>query len=91
MMERDSEFIYDLLLATLENIDSKSDYKGSCHLLRECNVLHLSEDGVVLAEGAEDDTYPIPCTPREQAEYDQEHLERARAREADQANERHDD
>jgi hypothetical protein len=75
MMERDSESIFDLLLATPENMDFESDSKGSCHPLRECNVLHLLEDGAVLAEGAEDDTYPIPCTPREQAKYDQEHLE----------------
>ena len=45
MMERDLESIYDLLLATLENRDSKSNSEGSCHPLRECNMLHLSEDG----------------------------------------------
>ena len=59
MMERDLEFIYDLLLATLENTDSKSDSEGSCHPLRECNMLHLSEDGVAPAEDPKDDSYPI--------------------------------
>jgi hypothetical protein len=43
------------------------------------------------AEDAEDDAYPIPRTPGEQAEYDQERLERARACEADQTDERRDD
>ena len=38
-------------------------------------MLHLLEDGVALAKNMEDDTYPIPRTPREQAEYDQERLE----------------
>ena len=46
-------------------------------------MLHLLEDGAAPAEDAEDDAYLIPCTPREQAEYDQEHLERARAHEAE--------
>ena len=54
-------------------------------------MLHLSEDGVALAGGAEDNAYPIPRTPREQTEYDQVHLERARAHEDEQANEHHDD
>jgi hypothetical protein len=54
-------------------------------------MLHLSEDGTAPTEDAEDDAYPIPCTPREQAEYNQEHLEQARAREVDQADERHND
>ena len=53
-------------------------------------MLRLSEDGVAPAEDVEDDAYLIPCTPEEQAEYDQECLEQARAREADQANELHD-
>ena len=44
-----------------------------------------------LAGGVEDDAYLIPRTLEEQAEYDQERLEQARAREADQANERRDD
>jgi hypothetical protein len=35
MMERDPESIYDLLLTTPRNTDSKSDFEGSCHLLRE--------------------------------------------------------
>ena len=65
MMERDSESVYDLLMATPENTDSKFDFEGSCHPLREFNMLHLSEDGVAPAGGAEDDTYPIPRTPRE--------------------------
>jgi hypothetical protein len=64
MMERDLESLYDLLLATPENTDSESDSEGSYHPLRECNMLHLSEDGVAPAEDAEDDAYPIPCTPR---------------------------
>jgi hypothetical protein len=54
-------------------------------------MLHLSEDGTAPAEDAEDDAYPIPRTPGEQAEYDQERLERARACEADQTDERRDD
>ena len=75
MMERDLEYIYDRLLATPENTDSESDSEGSYHPLRECNMLHLSEDGVAPVEDAEDDAYPIPRTPREQAEYDLERLE----------------
>jgi hypothetical protein len=75
MMEQDPEFVYDLLLVTPENADSESDSEGSRHPLRECNMLHLSENGVALEEGAGDDTYPIPRTPGEQAEYDQECLE----------------
>jgi hypothetical protein len=65
MMERDPESIYDLLLVTPENTDSEFDSEGSYHPLRECNSLHLSEDGVALVEDAEDDTYLIPCTPGE--------------------------
>jgi hypothetical protein len=84
MMERDPESLYYLLLSTPENTDSESDSEGSYRPLRECNMLRLSEDGATLAEDTEDDAYPIPCTPGEQAEYDQERLERARAREADQ-------
>ena len=64
MMERDSESLNDLLLATLENTDSKSDFEGSCHSPRECNMLHLSEDGAAPAEDVEDNAYPIPCNPR---------------------------
>jgi hypothetical protein len=75
MMEQDPESIYDLLLATPENTDSESDSEGSYHPLRECNMLHLSEDGAAPTEDVEDDAYPIPRTPREQAEYDQERLE----------------
>ena len=70
MMERDPESIYELLLATPENTDSESDSEGSCHLLRECNMLHLSEDGVAPMEDVEDDAYPIPRRPGEQAGYD---------------------
>jgi hypothetical protein len=84
MMERDLDSLYDLLLATPENTDFESDSEGSCPLLRECNMLRLSKDGAAPAKDVEDDAYLIPCTPREQAEYDQEHLERARVREADQ-------
>jgi hypothetical protein len=65
MMERDPESIYDPLLVTPENMDSESNSEGSCHPLRECNMLHLSEDGVVPMEDAKDDAYPIPCTPKE--------------------------
>ena len=54
-------------------------------------MLHLSKDGAVLARGIENDTYPIPRTSGEQAEYDKERLERARACEANQANECCDD
>ena len=52
MMERDPESLYDLLWATPENTDSESDSEGSCHSPRECNMLHLSEDGATLAEDA---------------------------------------
>jgi hypothetical protein len=63
MMEWEPESLYDLLLATPENMDSESDSEGSCSLLRECNMLHLSEDGAALAEVLEDDAYLIPRTP----------------------------
>ena len=59
MMERDPESIYDLLQVTLENTDYESDSGGSCYPLRECNMLHLSEDGVAPAEDPKDDSYPI--------------------------------
>jgi hypothetical protein len=72
MMEQDPKSLYDLLLATPENTNSKSDSDGRYPLLRECNVLHLSEDGVAPTEDTEDDTYLIPRTTEEQAEYDQE-------------------
>jgi hypothetical protein len=62
MMERDPESIYDLLSMTLGNMDSKSDSEGSCHPLRECNMLHHSEDGAAATGGAEDNAYPIPRT-----------------------------
>ena len=52
MMEQDPESIYDLLLVTPEDTDSESNSEGSCHPLRECNMLHLLEDRVVLAEDA---------------------------------------
>ena len=52
-------------------------------------MLHLSEDGPATAGSEEDDAYPIPHTLREQAEYEQEHLERAKARKAEHANECH--
>ena len=69
MMEQDPKSLYDLLLSTLENTYSESDFEGSYHPLRECNMLQLSKDGTALAEGAEDDAYLIPRTPREQVEY----------------------
>ena len=65
MMEQDPESIYDILLVAPENTDSESDSEGSYHLLRECNMLHLSEDGVVPTEDTEDDAYPITRTPGE--------------------------
>ena len=65
MMERDPKFIYDLLPMTLENMDSEFASEGGCHPLRECNMLHLLEDGAAPAEDAEDDAYPIPRTPGE--------------------------
>ena len=65
MMERDLESLYDLLLATPENMNSESDSEGSCHSPRECNMLHLSEDGAAPAEDVEDDAYPTALTPRE--------------------------
>jgi hypothetical protein len=63
IMERDLESLYDLLLATPENTDFESDYERSCYPLRECNMLHLSEDWLAPAEDVEDDAYPIPRTP----------------------------
>jgi hypothetical protein len=38
-------------------------------------MLHLSGNGVAAAAGEEDDGYPMPRTPGEQAAYEQEHLE----------------
>jgi hypothetical protein len=67
MMEWDPEYVYDLLLMTPENTDSKSVFEGSCHPLRECNMLHLLEDGAAAIGGTEDDAYPIPRIPGEQA------------------------
>ena len=63
MMERDPEFAFDLLLATPKNTDSESNSKGSYPPLRECNMLHRSEDRATPTEDAEDDAYPIPSTP----------------------------
>ena len=71
MMERDIGSVYDLLPLTPDDPDSK----GSYHLVRQCNMLHLSKDGAVAVGGKEDDAYPIPRTPGEQAECEQEHLE----------------
>jgi hypothetical protein len=65
MMERDPESAYDLLSMTLGNIDSESDSEGSCHPLRECSMLHLSEDRAVVAGGIEGDAYLITCTLKE--------------------------
>ena len=65
MMERDLESLYDLLLATPEDMDSESDSEGSCPPPRECNMLHLLEDGAEPVEDMKDDAYLIPRTPRE--------------------------
>ena len=65
MMELDLESIYDLLLVTPENMDYESNSEGSCHSLKECNMLHLSKDEVALAEAIKDDAYLIPHTPGE--------------------------
>ena len=65
MMEQDPKSVYDLLPMTPRNMDSESGSKGSFHSLIECNMLHLSEDGAAVAGGIEDDTYPIPRSPRE--------------------------
>jgi len=89
-MEQDSESIYDLPPSTSGKTNPKFDSKGSYHPVRECNMLHLSDNGVAAAEGGEDDAYLIPCTLGEQEEYEQERLEQARVREAKHANERHD-
>jgi hypothetical protein len=75
MEEWDPESIYDLLPSTLGDTDSESGSKGSCHPVRECNMLHLSRNGAAAAPGEEDDGYPIPRTPREQPAYEQERLE----------------
>ena len=45
MMEWDPESVYDLLLMTQGNTDSESNFEGSCHPLRECNMLRLLKDG----------------------------------------------
>jgi hypothetical protein len=55
--------------------DSESRSEGSCHLVWECNMLHLLENGVAVVGGKEDDTYLIPRTLGEQVECEQEHLE----------------
>ena len=65
MMEQDLESVYDLQSMTIGNKDYESDSKGSYHLLTECNMLHLSEDGSAVVGGAEDDAYPIPRNPGE--------------------------
>ena len=65
MMEQDPESLYDFLRATPKNMNSESDSKGSYPPLRECNMLHPSEDGAALAEDIEDDAYLIPRTPEE--------------------------
>jgi hypothetical protein len=65
MMGRDPDSLYDLLLATPKNTNSESDSEGSCHSPRECNMLHLSEDGATPAKDAEDNAYLIPRTPGE--------------------------
>jgi hypothetical protein len=51
MMERHPESIYNLLLMTPRNMDSESNSKRSYHRLRECNMLHLSEDRAVAVGG----------------------------------------
>ena len=65
------ESIYDLLPMTLGNTDSK--YDSQRELPSNERMLHAaplrrwgSSGGVI-----EDDAYPILCTIREQAEYDQ--------------------
>ena len=65
MMEHDPEFMYDLLPSTSGDTDSESGSEGSCHLVWERNMLHLSKNGATAAGGEEDDTYPIPRTPEE--------------------------
>ena len=60
---------------TLGSTDFESDTEGRCHPLRECNLLHLLEDGVAAVGGIEDDAYLIPPTLGEQAEYEEECLE----------------
>ena len=62
MMEHDPKSIYDLLPMTPRNTDSEFNSKGSCHPLRECNMLHPSKDGAASAEDVEDNAYPIPHT-----------------------------
>ena len=51
MMERDPEFVYDLL---------PFDSEGSFHPVWESNILHLSESGAAIVGGGEGDAYPIP-------------------------------
>jgi hypothetical protein len=70
MTEQDLESIYNLLSMTPRNMNPEFDSKGSYHLLRECNMLHLSKDGAAMAGATEDNAYLIPCTPGEQAKYD---------------------
>jgi hypothetical protein len=75
MEEWDPESVYDLLPSTPGDTDSKSDSEGSCHPVRECNMLHLLGSVAVAAPREEDDGYPIPRTPGKQAVYEQERLE----------------
>ena len=75
MMEQHPEYVYDLLPSTPGEMDSECDSEGSCHLVRECNMLHLSDNGATAAGGGEDDAYSIPRTPGEQAKYEHECLE----------------
>lgn len=46
MVERGLASIYDLLPLTLGDTDSKSSSEGSCHQVRESNMLHLLGNGV---------------------------------------------
>jgi hypothetical protein len=70
MMERDPKFVFDLLSATHDDMDSESGSKGSYHLAWEYNMLHLSENEAAAVGGEEDNAYPILHTPREQVEYE---------------------
>jgi hypothetical protein len=74
MVEWDPESIYDLLPSTLGDMDSESSSEGSYHPVWGCNMLHLLGNGTAVG-GEKDNAYAIPCTPGEQAEYKQEHLE----------------
>ena len=70
MMERDPKSIYDLQPMILDDIGFESRFEGSCHLMRECNMLYLLDNRTTAAGGEEDDAFLISFMPEERAEYE---------------------